>query len=86
MVYLLTQDRCPKCDQIKLFLEKALKGKYDAGIEIVHRTTNEQKFMALVQEYKVMQTPCFIAKEEKEVLRNPDFNLVTAFLEKYAKN
>lgn len=86
MVYLLTQNNCFKCDQIKLFLEKALNGKYDSAIKIVHRSQDEQLFEELVKKYQVMQTPCFIAPEADEVLRNPDLNLVIAFLEKYAQH
>lgn len=82
MIYLLTQDKCPKCDQLKLFLEKGLKGKYDAFIEIVHRQQNTELFQSLVEKHKVLQTPCLISKATGEILRNPDLTQTPAFLQR----
>lgn len=85
MIYLLTQDKCPKCDQLKLFLEKGLNGKYDAFIEIVHRQQNPELFQSLVEKHKVLQTPCLISKETGDILRNPDLNQTPAFLQAHTE-
>lgn len=83
MIYLLTQDRCPKCDALKMYLSKGLQGKYDQFIEIVHRQNNEKLFSDLVAQHNILQTPCLVC--DNDVLRFPDVNNVLPFLEKYSK-
>ncbi|MDO5733490.1 MAG: hypothetical protein Q4P72_06930 [Eubacteriales bacterium] len=79
MIYLLTQDHCPKCEQLEKFLEKGLRGKYDDRIERVHRQTNEEQFNQLVAEHQITATPALINGDR--VLRNPSISNLVSFLD-----
>ena len=57
---LLTQDECPNCEQVKLLLQKPLKGAYSSQIKIVHRETNPTRFNELAEEYGLQTTPAMI--------------------------
>lgn len=86
MIYFLTQDRCPKCETIKMFLEKGLQNKYADKIEKVHRQEKESLFIELAQKAGIMQTPAFIylgQEGEMEVLVSPDLTNLESFLQKH---
>lgn len=67
-VILLTQDNCPNCTSLKMFLEFGLKNKYKDEIEVVHRQSDEQLFTNYVKSYEISSTPALIYKGE--VLRD----------------
>lgn len=60
---LLTQDNCPQCTSLKMFLEFGMKGKYDDLIEVVHRQSDESRFMELVKANDISSTPALISSE-----------------------
>lgn len=80
MIYLLTQDGCPKCDAIKQFITKALGNSYLEKIKIVHRTENEELFRQLVKDNNIMSTPVLIA--DNDILLNPTISNVKEFIDK----
>ena len=80
MIVVLTQDSCPKCENLKKFLDLGLKGKYNDQIEFVHRQTQEDRFNELVSQFSVMSTPVMIKGEE--ILRDTNPSKVMAFLDK----
>lgn len=63
MIYLLTQDNCPKCNVIKQFIDKGLSESERAKIQIVHRQSDEKLFMELVTKYQIMSTPVLIGDD-----------------------
>ena len=63
-VIMLTQENCPNCSSLKMFLEFGMKNKYKDDIEVVHRQSDESRFMELVQTYDVASTPVLIADDE----------------------
>lgn len=79
MIYLLTQDKCPNCEMLKAYLQKGLRGAYDAEIQIVHRQTDPELFMNLVQKHKIMSTPAMVAGDD--VLHSAGMSNVKAFLD-----
>ncbi len=79
MIYILTQDYCPKCENLKKYLKLGLKGKYDDQIEYIHRQTDRERFEALVKKHDVQSTPVMIKGDE--VLRDTNPSKVNAFLE-----
>lgn len=81
MIYLLTQNDCPKCENLKQFFQHGLNGKYDQDIAIVNRQDDEEHFMNLVKKYEVKFTPCLIAGED--VLRQPSIANVEEFILKH---
>lgn len=78
MIQILTQDQCPKCENLKKYLELGLKGKYNDQIEFIHRQSNPQRFNELVEKYQVQSTPVMIKGEE--ILRDTNPSKVNAFL------
>lgn len=78
-IYLLTQDHCPKCEQIKMFLKMGLQGKYDEQITLVHRQKEAVFFKELVEKHQIMQTPCFVYKNQ--ILRSPSVSNTKEFLD-----
>lgn len=79
-IKLLTQNNCPKCMALELFLEKGLRNKYKDHIEIIHKSENEDKFMQEVEEHGIMATPALIAKDDVLVDTSP--SKVSEFLKK----
>ncbi len=80
MIYLLTQDNCPKCDNVKMILDKAFQNKYSDNIQIVHRQTDEKLFMDLVNKHQIRSTPALIANDD--VLREPSISNLESFIKK----
>lgn len=74
-IKMLTQDNCPKCITLKLFLEI---NEYIDDIEIVKREDNPKLFMALARKHGIMATPALIAGEM--VLRDTSSANVSVFL------
>ncbi len=79
-VIMLTQENCPNCSSLKMFLEFGMKNKYKDDIEVVHRQSDESRFMELVQTYDVASTPVLIADDE--VLRDCSPTKTIEFLNK----
>lgn len=63
MIYLLTQDNCPKCNIIKQFIDKGLSVEEKEKIQIIHRQNDEVKFMELVKKYNIMSTPVLVSDD-----------------------
>lgn len=63
MIYLLTQDNCPKCNVIKQFIDKGLSDVEKAKIQIVHRQSDEKLFMELVTKHNIMSTPVLVGDD-----------------------
>lgn len=80
MIYLLTQDNCPKCENIKLLLQKAFNNKYQDDITVIHRQTNEAQFNDLAQKYQIRTTPALISSETELVLRDPNISNLEQFI------
>ncbi|HHX07652.1 MAG TPA: glutaredoxin [Erysipelothrix sp.] len=78
MILILTQDYCPKCENLKKFLELGLKGKYNDQIEFVHRQTESDRFDELVRKFEIQATPAIIKGED--VLRDTNPSKVMSFL------
>ena len=77
-VKFLTQQRCPKCDQIRTFFELGLRNKYQDHIEEIKREEQRQDFALLVAKHNLMQTPILIY--EDKVLHDMSPSKVSAFL------
>lgn len=77
-VQLLTQNRCPKCDQLKSFLEMGLRNKYANDIVEVKREEDQEGFMDLVSKHGLMQTPVLVFGDK--VLTDVTPSKVTDFL------
>ncbi|NLW15998.1 MAG: glutaredoxin [Erysipelothrix sp.] len=77
-VQLLTQNRCPKCDQLKSFLEMGLRSKYANDIVEVKREEDQEGFMDLVSKHGLMQTPVLVFGDK--VLTDVTPSKVTDFL------
>ncbi len=60
MIKILSQQVCPKCDQLFQYLKFGLQNKYADKIEIIKKEDNLTEFMALVSEYEIMATPAII--------------------------
>lgn len=57
---LLTQDDCPNCERLKKMLAGPLKGQFDGEIETVHRQSEPERFIALVERFHVQSVPALI--------------------------
>ena len=82
-IKMITQDNCPKCIALEIFLEKGLRNKYKDDIQIIHRSEEEELFMQEVEEHGIMATPALIAGSE--VLRDTAPSKVSEFLKKYSE-
>lgn len=78
MIYLLTQEQCPKCRQVELLLEKAFRNRYAAAVEVIRREEQPEKFHDLAQRFGIQATPVFIAGED--VLRDPGLSNLERFI------
>lgn len=85
MIKLLTQQNCSQCRALEAYLDKGLRGKYDAMIEVVKREDQPELFMQLVQQHQILSTPALIA-EDGDVLRNCSVANVKPFLDKHLNN
>lgn len=63
-VKLLTQDNCPKCVQVKQFLELGLRNQYKDNIEIIKKEEQESAFFDLVRKFHLMSTPVLIFEDD----------------------
>jgi thioredoxin-related protein len=63
-VQLLTQNPCPKCDNLKMFLKMGLGDKYKEDIEIVHLQESPARFEKLKEDFKVQSTPVLIFEDK----------------------
>lgn len=77
-VKLLTQERCPKCDQLKKFLEIGMRNRYKDDIVELKREVERQEFTLLVAKHHLTQTPVLIY--EDQVLSDIAPTKVSAFL------
>ena len=77
-VQLLTQNRCPKWDQLKSILEMGLRNKYANDIVEVKREEDQEGFMDLVSKHGLMQTPVLVFGDK--VLTDVTPSKVTDFL------
>lgn len=67
-IVLLTQDNCPNCTALKMFLHYGMKDAYQDDIEIVHKQAEPERYAQFVRQYEITSTPSFIAGGE--VLRD----------------
>lgn len=74
----LTQQRCPKCEQLRSFLELGLRNKYQDDIVEIKREVQRQEFAQLVHNHHLTQTPVLIYKDQ--VLTETTPTKVSAFL------
>ncbi len=77
-VQFLTQERCPKCDQLRKFFELGLRNKYADHIVEVKREVDRQEFAILVTTHNLTQTPVLIY--EDKILNDTTPTKVSAFL------
>lgn len=57
---LLTKNGCPKCEQIKMFIEKALTKEQKEKIEIIKKEDQESIFLDYVNKYHILSLPVII--------------------------
>lgn len=69
-VQMLTKDGCPKCTQLKMFLEMGLGDKYKEDIEVIHKAEKPEKYDELVERHSLQTAPVLICGDE--VLMNTD--------------
>jgi len=78
---MLTQDDCHECERLKQMLARPLKGRYDAMIEVVHRTDHPEAFAEQVERYHLRKTPVLIHPASGDVLTDTaSLGAVGAFL------
>lgn len=65
---ILTQEACPSCNSLKLFLLAAMGGKYDDKIEFIKKEENEELYREWVERVETMQTPTTIFLDGDEVV------------------
>ncbi len=64
MIKILSQQVCPKCDQLFQYLKFGLQDKYKDQIEIIKKEDNPEAFQAYVVKHQIMATPAIIIGEE----------------------
>lgn len=77
-VKFLTQERCPKCDQLRQFFEFGLRNKYVNNIVEVKREVDREEFSLLVAKHNLKATPVLVY--EDKVLTETAPSKVSAFL------
>lgn len=65
---ILTQETCPNCDALKMFIHATTKGVYDKSIEWVKKEDDESRFKTLVSAVDTQQTPTIIFVDGAEVV------------------
>ena len=83
-VKFLTQERCPKCDQLKTFFELGLRNQYKDVIVEIKREVDRQEFALLVAKHRLTSTPVLIYKDN--VLTDTAPTKVSAFLKEAGNN
>ena len=63
-IQMLTQNDCPKCDNLKRFLDMGLGGKYKEDIEIVHKQETPERYDEVKAPFTIMSTPVLILGDE----------------------
>ena len=71
-VQLLTKTPCPKCDQLKMYLQYGLADKYKEDIEVVHMQENPETFDELTEKHGVQATPVLVNGEHALHQCEPD--------------
>ncbi len=64
MIKILSQQVCPKCDQLFQYLKFGLQDKYKDQIEIIKKEDNPEAFQAYVVKHQIMATPAIIIGDE----------------------
>jgi len=77
-VKMLTKDGCPKCTQLKMFLEMGLSNKYKEDIDVIHKSQKTEEYEELCEKYGLQTAPVLIYGEE--LLLNTDPMLAEEFL------
>ena len=78
-ILLVTQNNCPNCDKLKMFLKFGLKGKYDNYIKEVSKQNSENHFAEIVENNGIQSTPAIIIGDM--VLKDTQPSKVKEFLE-----
>lgn len=63
-IQMLTQNDCPKCDNLKRFLDLGLGGKYTEDIEIVHKQNTPERYDEVKEPFTIMSTPVLICGDK----------------------
>lgn len=79
-ILLVTQNNCPNCDKLKMFLKFGLKGKYDNYIKEVSKQNSENHFTQIIEHNDIQATPAIIVGDM--VLKDTQPSKVKEFLEK----
>lgn len=77
-VQMLTKDGCPKCTQLKMFLQMGLGDKYKDDIEVIHKNEKPEEYEALVERFSLQTAPVLVCGDE--VLTNTVPGLAEEFL------
>lgn len=64
MIKILSQQVCPKCDQLFQYLKFGLQDKYKDQIEIIKKEDKPEQFNQLVHQHQIMATPAIIIGDE----------------------
>lgn len=67
---LLTQDACPNCERLKKMLAGPLRGQFDEQIEMVHRESEPERFIALAEQFELRSVPVLIRRVDGLQLKN----------------
>lgn len=82
-IIILTQNNCPNCEKLKMFLKFGLRGKYDQYIKEVSKYETPELFNELVTKTEVSSTPAIVIQDE--VLKDTQPTKVKEFLEMWVK-
>lgn len=61
---LLTKEDCPRCKQIKLFIDNALNKEQKNKIQIIKKEDNEELFLEYVKKYQILSLPVIINNDD----------------------
>lgn len=59
-VLLLSKDGCPKCVNLKMFLDLAMDHQFDDDYRIVHKDKDSEEYDALVEKHDLQAMPVLI--------------------------
>lgn len=68
-VVMVTKQNCPKCVQIKMYMDNALTEEQRKVIEVVKKEENLEKYLKLVEDYQIESVPAMI-DDKGTVYRN----------------
>lgn len=83
MIKILSQNVCPKCDQLFQYLKFGLQDKYADKIEIIKKEEQTTEFNAYVSKFQIMATPAIIVGDH--VLKDCTPLNVAKFLSEFVK-